>query len=93
MDTYRQFTVFCFCIATGFIGGIIYEPFSFVRFLLKRPIRISKIIGIIADVLFCLCFAMLCVYMSYKLHFGAFRMYMCMGYGLGFIIYLKTLVI
>ena len=91
MDTERQFITFCLCITTGFIGGIIYEPFSFVHRLSKCLTNKNKLIGIITDLLFCFIFSLLCVYASYKFHFGGFRMYMCIGFGGGFIIYLKIL--
>ena len=41
--------------------------------------------------LFCLLFSMVCIHAAYKLHFPDLRVYMCIGYGGGFIIYLKIL--
>jgi hypothetical protein len=91
MDSQGQFLVFCLCTATGFFGGVIYEPFSFIRLLCRCHADKNKIIGMIIDLLFCLIFALLYISLAYKCHFLAFRAYMCLGYALGFIIYLKIL--
>ena len=91
MDSRNQFSVFCLCLLIGFINGVVYEPFAFVRILFKCRKEKNKTIGRIADILFFLIFSILCIYASYRLHFPDFRWYMSVGYGLGFIIYLKIL--
>ena len=91
MDSRNQFTVFCLCLLIGGAGGVIYEPFVLLRWIFKCHNGKNKIIGVMADLLFCFTFSILCIYASYRLHFPSFRMYMCIGYGVGFIIYLKIL--
>ena len=91
MDSRNQFTIFCLCLLVGLIGGVVYEPFAFIRLVCKCRRDKNKIIGVTADLLFCLLFSMVCIYAAYKLHFPDLRVYMCIGYGVGFIIYLKIL--
>lgn len=91
MDSKNQFYIFCFCLAIGFVGGLMYEPFSFIRKLFKHQKPLNKIIGVIADLLYCLTLTALCIFTAYLLHFPDFRLYMILGYAIGLIIYLKIL--
>ena len=91
MDGKGQFGVFCLCIAVGFVGGLLYEIFVFFRAAFGCGRGKYKIIGIILDVAFFMCFAGLCIYAAYRFRLPNLRFYMWIGYGLGWIIYLKTL--
>lgn len=91
MPTENQFIVFCLCMAVGFAGGILYEPFSLLRSVFSVKESKRKAIGGILDLLFCTSFAIVCILSAFALDFPDFRLYMCIGYGVGGIIYLKTL--
>ena len=91
MNGQNQFLIFCYCVAIGFIGGLLYEIFSVFRAILGCRKEKNKILGGCIDCLFCLTFACFCVFASYLLHFPEIRVYMYIGYGIGGIIYLKTL--
>lgn len=91
MDTQNQFLIFCFCILIGFAGGILYEIFSIIRLILGVYRKKIKILSVTLDLLFCLIFAIFCVFAAYLLHFPAFRIYMWIGYLCGLCIYLKIL--
>lgn len=91
MPTENQFIVFCLCMAIGFAGGVLYEPFSLLRSAFSVKDGKRKIIGGILDLLFCASFSMVCIVSAFMLDFPDFRVYMCIGYGVGGIIYLKTL--
>ena len=89
MDTKGQFSVFCICIAVGFVGGLLYESFSVLRWIFGCPRGKSKALCVALDILFFLSFAVLCVFAAYTFRFPAFRTYMWLGYGIGFLLYLK----
>lgn len=91
MDTQNQFTVFCLCLAVGFAGGLIYEIFAFIRWIFGCERGKNKVFGGILDFLFFICFAIFCITASFLLHFSGFRVYMWLGYGLGCMLYSKTL--
>ena len=91
MDTSNQFAVFGLCVGVGFIGGILYEAFAFLRFLLGCPRGKNKFLEAVLDVAFCIAFACVCVVAAYVLRFPDFRAYTWLGYALGGILYLKTL--
>ena len=91
MDTGNQFAVFGICVGIGFVGGLLYEAFSFVRFLLGCPRGKNKWLGCALDIAFFLTFACVCVFSSYVFKFPDFRVYTWLGYALGGILYLKTL--
>jgi hypothetical protein len=91
MDSKNQFTVFCFCLAIGFLGGVIYEVFAFFRWIFGCERGKNKIFGGIFDFLFFIFFAFFCVISSFLLHFSGFRIYMWLGFGLGGALYSKTL--
>lgn len=91
MDAKNQFICFCICLAVGFAGGFIYSACSFVRTLFSCQRGKNKAVGAIADVAFFLAFALLTVAAAYAFRFPSFRVYMWAGYGLGLILYLKSL--
>lgn len=91
MDSKNQFVIFCLCLAVGFVGGLLYELFGFIRLLFKCNSGKNKVIGITLDISFFLSFAVICVLISYLFGFPDFRVYMTVGYALGGVIYLKTL--
>ena len=91
MDTGNQFAVFGICVGVGFIGGVLYEAFAFLRFLLGCPRGKNKILGGALDIAFFVAFALVCVWATYVFNFPDFRVYMWLGYILGGILYLKTL--
>lgn len=91
MDSKGQFGVFCICIAVGFVGGLLCEIFVLFRALLRCGRGKNKILGILLDVTYFLCFAVLCIYAAYRFRFPSLRLYMWVGYAVGGIIYLKTL--
>ena len=91
MDTKNQFTVFCICIAVGLLGGILYEPFAFLRMIFGCPRGKSRPVGIALDIAFFAAFTVCTVFAGYLFRFPDFRVYMWIGYALGGIIYLKSL--
>lgn len=91
MDTKNQFTVFCICIAVGLLGGILYEPFAFLRMIFGCPRGKSRPVGIALDIAFFAAFTVCTVFVGYLFRFPDFRVYMWIGYALGGIIYLKSL--
>lgn len=91
MATERQLLVFCLSVLIGFVGGILYEPFAFLRLMLQTNGEKRKILGGTIDILFCLSFAAFCIFCALLLDFPSFRGYIGAGYLLGGIIYLKIL--
>ena len=91
MDTSNQFAVFGICVGVGFLGGVLFEVFAFLRLLLFCPRGKNKALGGALDVMSFLLFAVVCVFVAYLFHFPEFRVYMWIGYALGGILYLKTL--
>ena len=91
MDTQNQLAVFSLAVAVGFVGGIVYEPFAFLRLLFGCHRGKNAKIGMGFDVLFWLAFALLSIFSSFALRFPSFRAYIWLGYVVGGIIYLKTL--
>lgn len=91
MDSKGQFTVFLLCVLTGFCGGLIYEVFAFFRLLFGCEKGKRKALGVVLDGLFGLAFALWSVFTAYIFRFPQFRWFMCLGWALGGIIYLKTL--
>ncbi|MBO5411501.1 MAG: hypothetical protein J6A38_00235 [Clostridia bacterium] len=87
----NQFLLFCLCIGVGFVGGIVYELFSPIRKIFRCDQGKCKALGVILDVSYCVAFAGICIFSAFLLHFPDFRVYMCIGYGIGGIIYLKSL--
>ena len=91
MDTKNQFAYFLLSVAIGFVGGLLYELFALVRLLFRVKNGKRKALGVGIDIMFCICFAILCIYASFFLHFPDFRGYICIGWLVGGIIYLKIL--
>lgn len=91
MDTKNQFAYFLLSVAIGFVGGLLYELFALVRLLFRVKGGKRKGFGIGIDIAFCICFAILCIYACFSLYFPDFRGYMCIGWLVGGIIYLKIL--
>ncbi len=91
MDTKNQFTYFLLSVATGFVGGLLYELFAFIRFLFGCDRGKRKTFGFIMDICFGIAFAFLGIYSCFLFRFPAFRVYMGIGWLLGGIIYSKTL--
>lgn len=86
----NQLSVFILCAAIGFLGGIVYEPFSFLRLLLRCKDK-RKGLGVAMDICFCMLFAVLSVTLTHLLHFPDFRLFWWIGYAVGGIIYSKSL--
>ncbi len=91
MDSKNQLFYFCICIITGFAVGILYEVFVCFRLIFRCDKGKNKILGVILDVIYPVCVAALCIFTQFYLHFPAFRVYMWIGYAVGFTIYLKIL--
>ncbi|MBQ7948143.1 MAG: spore cortex biosynthesis protein YabQ [Clostridia bacterium] len=91
MDTKNQFAFFLLSIGIGFVGGLLYELFAFFRTLFGCDRGKRRALGVGLDITFCVCFAAMCIYLSFYLHFPDFRGYMCLGWVFGGIIYSKTL--
>ncbi len=91
MDAKNQFTVFLASIAVGFVGGVFYEIFAFLRGVFGCEKGKNKILGNSFDIVFCILFAVFCIFASFLLHFPSFRGYMWLGFGLGGALYAKTL--
>ncbi len=91
MDSQNQFRNFLFCIAIGFIGGIGYEVFAFLRLCFGCEREKNVILGGLLDLLYFVFLAIFCVLCTFLLKFPSVRAYMWLGYGLGGIIYAKTL--
>ena len=85
-----QFLMFLLCMAIGFMGGLLYEPFSFLRLLFGCDTK-RKTLGIILDVGFFISFTVLSVIAVFLLKFPALQAFWWIGYAVGGIIYLKTL--
>lgn len=91
MDSKNQLFYFCLCVVTGFLVGILYEIFVLFRLIFRCDKDKNKILSVVLDVVYPTCVAVLCVFMQFYLHFPAFRVYMWLGYAVGFTIYLKIL--
>lgn len=89
MDVKNQFTYFCLTVIIGFAWGLIYELFSVFRFVFGCDK--NKTIGVALDVLFCITLALGYTLAAFLLRFPDFRIYMFVGIGLGFTLYLKSL--
>ena len=91
MDTKNQLTCFLLSVIIGFLGGLLYEMFAFIRFTLGCERGKRKGIGVTLDIVFSGTFAIWACYASFLFHFPSFRVYMSIGWLLGGIIYAKTL--
>ena len=91
MDSKNQLFYFCICIVVGFFVGLVYEPFAFLRQVAGCNRKKRSPLGVIIDVLFPVIVALTCIFVQFILRFPSFRVYMWIGYALGYIIYLKIL--
>ncbi len=91
MDSVGQLHYFLLAAAVGFVGGIAYEPFSFLRLLAGCRQGKRKGFAVFFDLLFWVVFALIGVLAEYLLRFPDFRGYIWAGYAIGGIIYLKIL--
>ena len=91
MDTKNQLEYFLLSLCIGFLGGMIYNIFAFLRFLFACEKGKCKKLGLGLDVVFGVCFGIFCVFTSYFCHFPDFRGYMGVGFAIGLIIYIKIL--
>ena len=57
MDTKSQFTFFLLSVGIGVVGGLLYELFAVVRFLLRCNCGKRKMLCILMDIVFCVSFA------------------------------------
>ena len=91
MDVKNQLFYFLSSVLVGFIGGICYEFFAFFRQIFGCEKGKRKFLGIILDVIYTFGFGILWIYTSFLLKIPDFRIYMCIGWLIGGIIYAKTL--
>ncbi len=91
MDSKNQFRIFLSCVVIGFVGGLFYEIFAFLRLCFGCERGKNKILGVLFDLVFFLILAIFCVICAFLLKFPSIRAYILVGYGLGGIIYAKTL--
>ena len=91
MDTAHQLQTFLLCIGVGFVCGIAYEAFAFLRICLGIKANKKKMLGCMVDISFFLTCSIVVILATYLFAFPDFRVYMWAGYLVGGIIYLKTL--
>lgn len=81
----NQFYVFISCISFGLVGGVLYSPFSALKFVLK-----NNALKIIVDtVYFIIVSALFSVY-AFLMYFPTLRIYMLIGVLLGLLLYFKS---
>ncbi len=91
MDSQGQLFTFCLSVVVGFVGGIFYEIFAIFRLIFHFERKKNKFWDVSFDILYLVGYAMYCIFASFILHFPNFRVYMWLGFGLGGLIYSKTL--
>ncbi len=91
MDSKNQLTTFLLCLLCGFLGGLIYEIFAFFRLIFGCDREKNKVLGILLDLCFFVFLAIFYFFCAFSLHFPDFRVYMWVGFGLGGVLYLKSL--
>lgn len=91
MDSKNQLLYFCLCILVGFLAGLPYEIVALLRGIFRCERGKNKVLSVVLDVIYPIFFALICIFMQFILRFPAFRVYMWIGYAVGFIIYLKIL--
>lgn len=91
MDSKNQLYYFCLSLLVGFVAGISYELFAIARQIFRCEKGKNKALGVILDIIYPIIFAILCVFAQFCFQFPAFRVYIWIGYAVGFIIYLKIL--
>jgi len=70
---------------------LLYGGFSFLRKICGCDKGKCKTLGIALDIACCILFAIWCIYASFLFRLPSFRAYMCLGWAIGGIIYLKIL--
>lgn len=80
-----QFFTFLVCVACGVAGGVIYDFFYLLRVIF--PARWVRISG---DVLFCLLFGALYVFVTVMMGLTGLRLYTLLGCVGGLFLYLKS---
>lgn len=85
-DTFNQIFVLIACLFAGILGGVLYEPF----WLIRRTL-VKRAIGILADLIFFIVFAVIFVAVSVIFDFPAVRPYMLLGAMCGLLLYLASL--
>lgn len=91
METILELSVFFQSVFIGFVGGIIYEIFSVLRWVFGVKKGKMFALGVVFDVVFFAIFAFFTTISSTFAGFPAFRWYIAVGYGIGFLLYLKIL--
>lgn len=86
-ETLKQSYIFLGSIYFGLILGIIKNAIN----LIINTFKNNKIITFILDLLFMLIFALLFIFCINLVNFGEFRVYLLLGYLLGFVLEIKTL--
>ncbi len=91
MDSKNQLTSFLLCLLCGFVGGLLYEIFAFFRLIFGCDRGKNKLLGVLLDLLFFVALAIFYLFCAFSLRFPDFRVYMLVGFGLGGVLYLKSL--
>ena len=86
-ETLKQSYIFLGSIYFGLILGIIKNAINLIINTFKK----NKILTFILDFLFMIIFALLFIFCINLVNFGEFRVYLLLGYLLGFILEIKTL--
>lgn len=89
MDGAGQLPIFLLCVSLGLAGGFVYEAVSLMA--LPKPKKCRVAFRFIADVVFFVAFAGLCVFVVSRFTLPSFREYYYLGFALGLVLYLKTL--
>lgn len=88
MDTRGQLITFLISVAIGALGGVLYEPFHFIRALFGCDRGKSKVVAPFLDLLFWLTFLVGSICLEYVFRFHGVRVYVWGGYLLGGTLYL-----
>lgn len=86
-ETLKQSYIFLGCLYFGLIAGILKEVSVFVINLFKK----NKIITFIIDLIYMLVFSLLFILCINIVNYGEFRVYLLLGYILGYILERKSL--
>ena len=85
MTDANQIYVFLVCVLCGVMGGVVYD----VGYCVRYPFRKSWV-RIVTDVLFCVFFAALYLFVSVMMGLPGFRLYSFIGCAAGLFLYLKS---
>ena len=91
MEKVLELPVFFQSVLFGFVSGVFYEVFSILRYILGIKRGKMLALGVIFDVCFFAIFAIFTTFLANLAGFPAFRWYIAVGYGVGFLLYLKIL--